>query len=64
MVFPFWNNDNLVKNLTLKNVSGFSMNFILWCQSTEILTFGELEFLTGFLLTEFLPFHHSWIPGQ
>ena len=32
-----------------------------WAKAQSILTFGELEFLTGFLLTEFLPFHHSWV---
>lgn len=28
------------------------------------LTFGELEFLTGFLLTEFLTLHHSRVAGK
>ncbi len=29
-----------------------------------LLTFGELVFLTGFFLSEFLAFHHSGIPCQ
>src|SRR5690606_34405385 len=60
----FWNNDNLVKNLTLKIFSGLSMNLYKGALGTAILTFGELEFLTGFLLSEFLTFHHSRISGQ
>ena len=42
---------------------------IQYCNDAETssampLTLGELELLTGFLLTEFLTFHHSGIPGQ
>ncbi len=46
-------------------LSGFSMNlYIVGYETQCILTLGELEFLTGFLLTEFLSFHHSWVPCQ
>lgn len=39
----------------------FNLNELNWENAQYILTFRELEFLTSFLLTEFLTLNHSWI---
>ena len=45
--------NELVKNIK----KGYSLEY----PGNLVLTFRELEFLTSFLLTKFLTFHHSWV---
>gem|GEM_PF-4594422 len=56
-VFKF-NNDNNRPSTVLCPSTSLRMT------TKRILTFRELESLTGFLLAEFLTFYHAWIPCQ
>ncbi len=55
----------------IPRLSGATTTFVfkfliksLMVRACGILTFRELESLTGFLLSEFLTLNHAWVPCQ